>query len=96
VDAGRHWILHAGDSFYHHAQVDDTGHAPRTLTGMERVVAYDWRKVKANHQRLQQLWNHAEPDLLVVNAQKRRYASHKDLAKAAPANPALTPTQPPE
>jgi glyoxylase-like metal-dependent hydrolase (beta-lactamase superfamily II) len=68
VDAGRHWILHAGDSFYHHAQVDDTGHAPRTLTGMERVVAYDWRKVKANHQRLQQLWNHAESDLLVVNA----------------------------
>lgn len=56
------------DAFYHHGQIDDTGHAPKALTAMERLIAHDWRKVQANHQRLTELWRAAEPDLLLVNA----------------------------
>ncbi|UGT68443.1 MBL fold metallo-hydrolase [Nocardia gipuzkoensis] len=68
VDTGEQWILHVGDSFYHHGQLDGTDSAPRALTAMERVVAHDWNKVRANHRRLAQLWAAAEPDLLLVNA----------------------------
>ncbi|WP_024794010.1 MBL fold metallo-hydrolase [Tomitella biformata] len=68
VDAGERWVLHAGDSFYHHGQVDGAGKAPKALLAMERLIAYDWAKVRANHDRLTQLWAAAEPDLLLVNA----------------------------
>ena len=68
VDAGDRWILHAGDSFYHHGQIDGTTKAPKGLRAMERLIAHDWDKVKANHQRLTELWATAEPDLLLVNA----------------------------
>ena len=68
VDAGDRWILHTGDSFYHHGQIDGTGHAPRALTAMERLIAADWGKVRGNHQRLAELWQAAEPDLVLVNA----------------------------
>ncbi|WP_067712573.1 MBL fold metallo-hydrolase [Nocardia yamanashiensis] len=67
VDAGVHWILHAGDAFYHHGQLDGTASAPRALTAMERLVAADWQRVEANHARLQELWRAADPDLLLVN-----------------------------
>ncbi|WP_216907523.1 MBL fold metallo-hydrolase [Nocardia noduli] len=68
VDAGDRWLLHVGDSFYHHGQLDGSNSAPRAITAMERVTAYDWKQVKANHRRLTELWNTAEPDLLLVNA----------------------------
>lgn len=68
VDAGDRWVLHAGDSFYHHGQIDGTGNAPIALTAMERVVAHDWDKVQANHRRLSELWRADHPDLLLVNA----------------------------
>ncbi|GAC56276.1 hypothetical protein GOHSU_04_01450 [Gordonia hirsuta DSM 44140 = NBRC 16056] len=67
VDAGTHWVLHVGDSFYHHGQLDG-GKAPLALTAMERVIAYDWPKVRENHARLAELWRAADPDLLLVNA----------------------------
>lgn len=68
VDAGNRWILHAGDSFYHHGQLDGSGSAPRALTMMERSVAFDWKRVQVNHQRLSELWAVDHPDLLLVNA----------------------------
>ncbi|HEY5853857.1 MAG TPA: MBL fold metallo-hydrolase [Aldersonia sp.] len=68
VDAGDHWILHVGDAFYHHAQIDGTGNVPLALTAMERLIAHDWKKVQGNHDRLTQLWKQADPDLLLVNA----------------------------
>ncbi len=68
VDAGGRWILHAGDSFYHHGQLDGSGTAPRTLRLMERSVAFDWKRVQANHQRLSELWALGKPDLCLVNA----------------------------
>lgn len=68
VDTGDGWILHVGDSFYHHGQIDGTGHVPAALTAMERFIATDWTKVKDNHHRLTELWNAAEPDITLVNA----------------------------
>lgn len=68
VDAGNRWILHAGDSFYHHGQLDGSGTAPRALTTMERLVAFGWKKVQANHQRLNELRAAGQPDLMIVNA----------------------------
>ena len=68
VDAGDHWVLHAGDAFYHHGRIDGTGREPRVLTAMERIVAADWAKVQANHERLADLWAAGDPDVLLVNS----------------------------
>ena len=68
VDAGEHWVLHAGDAFYHRGQVDGSGSAPATLRTMERAVAHDWDLVRANHARLAEVAGGAEPDLLLVNS----------------------------
>ncbi|MFB8000677.1 MBL fold metallo-hydrolase [Nocardia sp. NPDC056000] len=68
VDAGSRWILHAGDAFYHHAQLDGTNAAPLSLTAMERLVAADRSRVRANHQLLKELWSAADPTLMLVNA----------------------------
>ncbi|MFE6857477.1 MBL fold metallo-hydrolase [Nocardia sp. NPDC057668] len=68
VDAGQRWILHAGDAFYHRGQIDGSGAAPLALTGMERFMAWDRTRVRANHERLAELWAAADPDLLLVNA----------------------------
>ncbi|WP_068060308.1 MBL fold metallo-hydrolase [Nocardia xishanensis] len=68
VDTGDRWILHAGDAFYHHGQIDGTGRVPSALTAMERFVAHDLPAVRANHERLGELWMSAGPGLLLVNA----------------------------
>ncbi|WP_062993397.1 MBL fold metallo-hydrolase [Nocardia anaemiae] len=68
VDTGEQWIFHAGDAFYHHGQIDGTGHVPRALTIMERFVASDMPRVYANHERLAQLWTTHAHELLLVNA----------------------------
>ncbi|MGW4488702.1 hypothetical protein ACWEOE_33295 [Amycolatopsis sp. NPDC004368] len=68
VDTGDHWVFHAGDALYHHRRLGATGRAPLALTAMERVVAHDWRQVKANHRRLAELARTAGPDLVLVDA----------------------------
>lgn len=68
VNAGDRWILHAGDAFYHHGQVDMTAKSPRFLRTMERLIAQDGKKVRANHDRLAELVRTAEPDMMLVNA----------------------------
>ncbi|MFE4501010.1 MBL fold metallo-hydrolase [Rhodococcus sp. NPDC056743] len=68
VDAGDRWILHAGDSFYHHGQVDGTVTPPLALRMMERIIAQDWERVQANHQRLEEIWTANDPNLVLVNA----------------------------
>ncbi|MFC9439313.1 MBL fold metallo-hydrolase [Nocardia sp. NPDC057030] len=68
VDTGNRWILHAGDAFYHHGQIDRSTHAPRALTAMEHLTAYNRAQVRANHDRLAELWSAPTADLLLVNA----------------------------
>lgn len=67
VDAGDRWILHAGDAFYHHGQLDGT-RSPFSLRAMERTMAHDWRRVQANHARLSELWTADRPNVHLVNA----------------------------
>jgi len=68
VDAGDRWILHCGDSFYHRGQLDGSRSAPWVLTAMERMIAFDRKRIVANHQRLSELWASGNPDLAIVNA----------------------------
>lgn len=68
VDAGSRWILHAGDSFYHHGTLDGRSAVPASLRGMETVVAYALREVRDNHARLGELYERAELDPAIVNA----------------------------
>jgi len=68
VDAGDHWVLHAGDAFYDRRQLDGVGRVPPALLLTERLCAHDWSLVQRNHERLAELWHAADPDLLLVNA----------------------------
>jgi glyoxylase-like metal-dependent hydrolase (beta-lactamase superfamily II) len=68
VDAGDHWVLHVGDAFYHRGQINGAGDVPKTLSLMERGMAHDRAKVRANHHRLIEVWNAAASDLLLINA----------------------------
>ncbi|MCP9950886.1 MBL fold metallo-hydrolase [Actinomadura madurae] len=87
VDAGDRWVLHAGDSFYHRAQISGSSRAPTALTVMERFIAHDWKKVRANHRRLTELSREADPGLLLVNAHDpellRRAQAPADPARLA-------------
>jgi len=67
VDAGSHWVLHVGDAFFHRNQITGDGRTPLGLAALERMVAHDWRKVRANHRRLAELWQAPDPDLVLVN-----------------------------
>ena len=68
VDAGHRWILHSGDSFYHSATLDGRARVPRVLTVMESAVAWNRKQVRDNHDRLAELHQRHDPDLLIVNA----------------------------
>ncbi|MCV7178644.1 MBL fold metallo-hydrolase [Mycolicibacterium sphagni] len=68
VDAGHRWILHCGDSFYHRATLDGRSRVPRVLTAVESAVAWNLKQVRANHDRLAELYQRQDPDLLIVNS----------------------------
>lgn len=68
VDAGRRWILHAGDAFYHPATLDGRSRVPFALAAAESAVAYDRHRVRENHARLAELYQRGEPDLRIVCA----------------------------
>jgi glyoxylase-like metal-dependent hydrolase (beta-lactamase superfamily II) len=67
VDAGGHWVLHAGDAFYHHGTLDGA-RVPPVLRVMEAAIAQDRRRVAENHERLAELARQSHDDLLVVCA----------------------------
>jgi len=67
VDAGHRWVLHCGDAFYHPGTIDGSP-VPAILRGMENMIAFDRKMVRDNHSRLTELYQRAEPDLLIVCA----------------------------
>jgi glyoxylase-like metal-dependent hydrolase (beta-lactamase superfamily II) len=71
VDAGHRWVMHCGDSFFHHGAVDGTSSMPRAIAAFERMVAFDWKMVQENHARLTELYRHREPNLLMVCSHDR-------------------------
>ena len=68
VDAGDHWVLHAGDAFYHPGTLDRHSKIPVGLRVLETLIAYDLKKVRSNHERLAELFERGEPDLQIVCA----------------------------
>lgn len=68
VDAGDRWILHAGDAFYHVGGVDGCSKIPRILRTSEALIAFDRKALRANQERLAELYQRQEPDLTVICA----------------------------
>ncbi|MFD8431306.1 MBL fold metallo-hydrolase [Streptomyces coelicoflavus] len=68
VETDHGWLLHTGDAFYHRGMIDRQSQVPRALSSMEKFVAFDLKRVRANHERLAELYRRNEPDLLIVNA----------------------------
>ncbi|MFI1412303.1 MBL fold metallo-hydrolase [Streptomyces sp. NPDC020707] len=68
VDAGDHWVLHCGDTFYHPGTLDGTTHVPAALRIQERVVAHDIKALRANQARLAELREDGAEHLSVVCA----------------------------
>ena len=66
VDAGHRWLLHAGDAFYHRGSIEGTPRVPPWTALLEKLVAYDQKKVRENHARLAELYQRAEPDLMIL------------------------------
>jgi len=67
VDTGSRWILHCGDAFYHHGTLDGAP-VPRLLGALESLLAFDRKQLRANQDRLTELYQRGEPDLLMVCA----------------------------
>jgi glyoxylase-like metal-dependent hydrolase (beta-lactamase superfamily II) len=68
VDAGHRWVLHSGDAFYHYGTLDGHSHVPRLLSNMERLIAFDRKRLLDNHSRLAELYQREEADLFIVCA----------------------------
>lgn len=54
VDRGDRWLVHAGDAYFHTADVRGEP-APFGIRLFQRAVAVDYRKVQENHRRLGEL-----------------------------------------
>jgi glyoxylase-like metal-dependent hydrolase (beta-lactamase superfamily II) len=76
VDAGHRWILHAGDAFYHPGTLDGSAKVPFALRALESLVAFDRKQVRANHDRLAELYLRRDPGLLVVCSHDRAIFTH--------------------
>jgi glyoxylase-like metal-dependent hydrolase (beta-lactamase superfamily II) len=57
IDTGHGWLVHAGDAYFHHSVKErgDTSGMPWALLGVERFIAFDYKRVRANHAILAQL-----------------------------------------
>ena len=65
VDAGDHWVLHCGDAFYHHGSLDGTP-MPASLRLQEVFSTYNRAQLLDNRARLAELYQRADPDLLMI------------------------------
>jgi glyoxylase-like metal-dependent hydrolase (beta-lactamase superfamily II) len=60
VDTGHGWLVHAGDAYFHRSvtQHGGTSGMPWALRGVERFIAFDYKRVRANHAILAKLARH--------------------------------------
>ncbi len=68
VETGDGWVLHAGDSFYHHGEVDGSGSVPKMLPMMERFMASNFDQLLENQGRLAQIATDPASGIRVINA----------------------------
>jgi len=71
VDAGHRWLLHCGDSFFHHGTADGSAAMPRALAAFEWAVGFDREMVREKHARLDVVIRPQEPDLFMICAHDR-------------------------
>jgi glyoxylase-like metal-dependent hydrolase (beta-lactamase superfamily II) len=80
VDTGRGWLVHAGDAYFHRSVTEhgDASATPWALRCVERLIAVDYKSVRANHARLAELAR--REDVTVFSAhdpvEYERLASH--------------------
>jgi glyoxylase-like metal-dependent hydrolase (beta-lactamase superfamily II) len=57
VDTGRGWLVHAGDAYFHRSVLSrgDAAGTPWALRRVERFIALDYERVRANHAALAEL-----------------------------------------
>jgi glyoxylase-like metal-dependent hydrolase (beta-lactamase superfamily II) len=60
VDTGRGWLVHAGDAYFHRSVLSrgDASGTPWALCRVERFIAIDYERVRANHATLAELAKH--------------------------------------
>ncbi len=68
VDTGHGWLVHGGDAYFHRSVIErgDTSGMPWALRGVERLIAFDYKRVRANHRMLAELAKH--PDVMVFSS----------------------------
>lgn len=63
------WLLHAGDAFFHHRQMQvENPHAPLAVGLFQRNADEDRKARKANQERVRQLANNAAASVRVINS----------------------------
>jgi glyoxylase-like metal-dependent hydrolase (beta-lactamase superfamily II) len=55
VSSGRGWLLHAGDAYFHHGEIESPRRCPPALEALQRVVEADGAARRHNQQRLRDL-----------------------------------------
>jgi glyoxylase-like metal-dependent hydrolase (beta-lactamase superfamily II) len=62
VDTGHGWLVHAGDAYFHRSVIErgDTSGMPWALRGVERLIAFDYTRVRASHVILAELGKQAD------------------------------------
>lgn len=72
VDAGSHWILHAGDAFYHPGTIDGSSAGPLSLRLQEAGFAFDNVALRRSQQKLGGLLRAGgEKPVEIVNSHSR-------------------------
>lgn len=68
IDAGNRWILHCGDAFYYFGTIDGRSRVPAVLRAQDALFAFNRKQLRANRERLAELYRCREPDLLIVSS----------------------------
>jgi glyoxylase-like metal-dependent hydrolase (beta-lactamase superfamily II) len=89
------WLLHCGDAYFHHSEVEPNGGAaPKGLRWFESVVQFDGAQRRANQARLRELARLALGEVkLICSHDLADFAAMKSEAREA--RPAPAPLRPP-
>ncbi len=67
VGTGDRWLLHAGDAYFHHAELDAGGRAPMGLRMFQSIIQMDGRQRHASQDTLRRL-HRDNADLTIISA----------------------------
>lgn len=87
VDAGDRWLLHAGDAYFHHQELDpDRRRCPAFLDLFQRIVEVDGSLRAQNQRRLRQLARESSDEVQIFSAhdpvELERYVAEAGTAHA--------------